>query len=125
MKSETQIQAEAFQAAWNLYPETRRCIFHVPNGGSRNKIEGMQLKASGVIAGIPDVLFIWQGTIHAFEFKTEKGTISPDQSKVHKAWLSQGVKVHIVRSKDEFLSHIERITQRSFVQDKLPFGNVR
>ena len=36
------------------YPELR-FMFHVPNGGSRNKAEAAHLKAQGVKAGVPDI----------------------------------------------------------------------
>ncbi|MGN0581533.1 MAG: VRR-NUC domain-containing protein [Oscillospiraceae bacterium] len=36
------------------YPEIR-LLFHVPNGGSRNKIEAANLKKQGVKSGVPDL----------------------------------------------------------------------
>ena len=30
-------------------------MYHIPNGGRRNKITGARLKAEGVVAGVPDV----------------------------------------------------------------------
>lgn len=107
--NEKQIQAKAFQEVWNRYPQTRRLIFHVPNGGSRNKIEGMQLKAQGVVAGIPDILFIWKGTVYPFEFKTGTGNLSPAQIDIHSTWKGQGIETMIVRSPEEFVLHIEKI----------------
>lgn len=32
-----------------------KMLFHIPNGGSRNKIEAAHLKAQGVKAGVPDL----------------------------------------------------------------------
>lgn len=77
-------------------------FFHVPNGGSRNAIEGMQLKASGVIAGIPDCLWLVGGTVIAFEFKTPSGVVSPQQREVHTSWEAAGYTIHIVRYFDQF-----------------------
>ena len=77
-------------------------FFHVPNGGSRNAIEGMQLKASGVIAGIPDCLWLVNGTVVAFEFKTATGVVSPQQAEVHAAWTEAGYEVYIIRTFKEF-----------------------
>lgn len=109
MTSEIALQSECFRWAWNNFPETRRCIFHVPNGGLRSKIEAMQLKASGVISGIPDVLFVWKGKLYPFEFKAENGRISPQQSEVHKAWLNQGVEVKVIKTFGEWEYCIKRI----------------
>lgn len=107
--SEIQIQAEAWQWLWNTYPATRRCCFHVPNGGSRNIIEAKQLKASGVVPGIPDILLVWRGRIYGFEFKTPIGTVSTDQTKVHQAWKEQGIEVRVIRTVEEFKYAIEPI----------------
>lgn len=32
-------------------------VFHIPNGGSRNKLEAANLKRQGVRAGVPDLFF--------------------------------------------------------------------
>lgn len=37
-----------------MYPELK-LIFHVPNGGTRNKIEAANLKRQGVKSGVPDL----------------------------------------------------------------------
>lgn len=36
------------------YPELG-LIFHIPNGGKRNKLEAIKLKKEGVKAGVPDL----------------------------------------------------------------------
>ena len=43
-------------ACWNInrYPELK-WLFHVPNGGSRNKQEAVKLKQMGVKAGVSDL----------------------------------------------------------------------
>ena len=43
-------------ANWNMnrYPELR-WLFHVPNGGSRNKQEAVKFKQMGVKAGVSDL----------------------------------------------------------------------
>ena len=43
-------------ANWNVnrYPELR-WLFHVPNGGSRNKQEAVKFKQMGVKAGVSDL----------------------------------------------------------------------
>ena len=108
--SEIQIQANAFQEMYNHFPETRGLCFHVPNGGSRNAVEGMQLKAAGVIAGVPDIIFIWKGRAYGFEFKTESGELSKAQEKIHDKWREDGTPVFVIRSSEEFIKHIEKIT---------------
>lgn len=43
--------------------------WHTPNGGSRNVIEAHQLKLMGTLAGVPDLLFFHDGTLHGMELK--------------------------------------------------------
>lgn len=107
--SEIQIQAASYQWLWNTHSATRRCFFAVPNGGTRNIREAQSLKASGVVAGIPDCVFIWKGRVYGFEFKTDTGTVSPAQVAVHQAWAAQGVQVWVVRSFEQFKQIIEKI----------------
>ncbi len=111
--TEIQIQAAIFQYAWNHYPSTRGLFFHVPNGGNRNAIEGMQLKASGVVAGIPDMILIHHGCAYGFEVKTPSGTLSSVQEKIHKAWSQDGTPVYIVRSLDDFIAILSDILASS------------
>lgn len=43
-------------AGWNMnrYPELK-WLFHVPNGGSRNRVEAVKFKQMGVKAGVSDL----------------------------------------------------------------------
>jgi hypothetical protein len=108
-QSEIQFQAILFQWCWNTYPQTRRLLFHVPNGGKRGKIEAMQLKASGVIAGIPDLIFIWKGKMYAFELKTATGILSDNQKEVHAIWANHNVTVNVIRTLLDFQNIINSI----------------
>lgn len=56
-ESEDRIQAECVEWFWNTFPEYRRLLFHIPNGGKRTKIEAGRFKAMGVLPGIPDLFF--------------------------------------------------------------------
>lgn len=68
------------------YPEIK-LMYHVPNGGSRNKIEAANLKRQGVKAGVPDIcLPVPRGKYHGLyiELKAGKNTTTEKQ----KEWLS-------------------------------------
>lgn len=57
MKPEAGFQVAVFEWATLMqgrWPELR-FMYHCPNGGSRNKIEAIHLKAQGVKAGVPDI----------------------------------------------------------------------
>ena len=51
-------------------------VFHIPNGGSRNKREAANLKRQGVKAGVPDLCIpVARGRYHSLyiEMKAQKG----------------------------------------------------
>ena len=80
-KSEAHLQSHCYQWAHNTFPDTRGLLFAVPNGGTRNKIEASQLKATGVVPGVADMLLFWKGNTYAFEFKFGAGKQSPAQKE--------------------------------------------
>jgi hypothetical protein len=57
-------------------------IYAIPNGGSRGRSQGANLKAEGVLAGMPDLhipeLRLW------IEMKASGGVVSPVQRAIHK-----------------------------------------
>jgi hypothetical protein len=80
------------------HPEVER-ILHVPNGGNRPGKEGAFLKAAGVKAGFPDVLWPYRlETVPgiAIEMKAEEGVVSDAQQEWREYLRSQGWDVHIV-----------------------------
>lgn len=112
-KLELHLQTECFQWAWNYLPQTRRLLFAVPNGGKRNKIEATQLKASGVVAGIPDLVLVWAGRAYGFELKSPKGVTSDAQIEVHSAWADQRATVYLIRDLEEFKFRLSVIVNGS------------
>lgn len=68
------------------YPELRY-MYHVPNGGYRNKAEAGRFRAQGVRAGVPDIVVpAARGQYHGLYIelkRTEGGKLSADQ----KDWL--------------------------------------
>lgn len=68
--------------------------FHLP------KHVGARLKALGLRAGIPDLMFIHPvtGVAHFIELKAPGGAISPEQRGVHAALLNSHSPVTVARS---------------------------
>ena len=110
--TEEKLQAQCYKWAVNTYPCLRfGCLFHVPNGGSRNIREAVMFKATGVVAGIPDLILIHQGKTFGIELKTLKGKVSDKQVKVHESWKKQGIDTFIVRTFEEFKELIQNIVK--------------
>lgn len=70
------------------YPELD-LLYHIPNGGSRNKIEAKNLKMQGVRKGVPDIcLPVARGKYHGLYIELKRikgGTVSADQ----KEWIEK------------------------------------
>lgn len=98
---------------WNKLPETRLCLFHIPNGMFSNAREGAKFKAQGVIAGVPDLVFVWAGETHYIEVKTAKGVLSKPQKALHQKFAEQGVFVNVCRSSEEIIAFVAELVQRS------------
>lgn len=63
----------------SVYPELEY-MFHIPNGGVRNKATGGKLKAAGVKAGVPDICLPLPCKRYAglyIELKAGKISLSP------------------------------------------------
>ena len=89
-KTEAQHQTNVFNWAllhMDQWPELA-LLYHIPNGGSRDGVEGRHLKQQGTKAGVPDMhLPVARGPYHSLyiELKTEKGRVSAEQ----KWWMER------------------------------------
>lgn len=105
-KSENRIQQECYMWFWNTYPEYRRLLFAVPNGGARSIIEGKLFKDTGVVAGVSDMLLMVDTETYCFELKTTIGTQSDKQISWQKLVEREGFKYYIIRSLSQFKSKV-------------------
>lgn len=74
-------------------------LYHVPNGGSRNRIEAARLKAQGVKSGVPDIVLpAARGEYHGLyiELKRQRGgRISEEQKKWIAGLTEQGYRAEV------------------------------
>jgi hypothetical protein len=82
------------------YPELE-LMYHVPNGGSRNRVEAARLKGQGVRAGVPDIcLPVARGSKHGLYIelkRTKGGRVSEEQTGWIEALEAQGYAVAICK----------------------------
>lgn len=76
-------------------------LYHIPNGGSRNKMEAANLKRQGVRAGVPDLcLPVARGEYHGLYIELKAGKNKPTEKQ--KEWLEnltkQGYKTAVAYS---------------------------
>lgn len=110
MISENAIQAEIYQWYNNTFclaSHNPQCIiFSVPNGGTRNIKEALLLKATGVVAGVSDLIVIKQNEIIFVEVKTDIGNQSKQQKDFQQKVQKLGFKYILVRSLEDFKKQI-------------------
>jgi hypothetical protein len=80
----------------------RSIIFSVPNGGYRNKIEANKLKATGLLAGVSDLILIHEGQTIFIEVKKLGGKQQHVQVDFQNRILEQNLNYFIVHSLEEF-----------------------
>ena len=107
--TEDQLQATIFEWAWNNYPQTRYCLWAVPNGGLRDKHTAHKLKATGTLSGVHDLHFFWQGKFYTFELKVGKNKLTYNQEKFRDVIEHQGGKCYEIRTFVEFVSIFQNI----------------
>lgn len=107
-QSETALQQQCVMWFHNKYPELRGLLFMV-NNNSRSKREGAFKKALGLIAGVSDLIFLYDGFCYCIELKTLSGSQSPDQVAWQEKVEGQGISYNIVNSYDRFQKLITKI----------------
>lgn len=91
------------------YPELK-LIYHVPNGGSRNQLEAVNLKRQGVKAGVPDLnLPVALNGFHGLYIEMKFGKNKTTEKQ--KWWLEQlqkqGYKTAVCYGADEAIDTIK------------------
>lgn len=107
-------QAKLVGRTRSFYPGV--IVFAVPNGGLRNPKEAVRLKAEGVLAGVPDLVFAEpRGKYHGLyvEMKRRKGgSVSEDQRKLHGKLRARGYKVMVGWGVDDVWPAVEAYLAR-------------
>lgn len=107
MTSEDKLQSECYKWANNnfcLKIHNPRCrIFSVPNGGLRDKVEAMKLKATGLTSGVSDLICLFpNGLCVFFEAKVGNNKQSDSQKDFEKNVNDLGFNYEIFYTFDEF-----------------------
>lgn len=107
-------QSEAAFQQWcriwfhNAYPTLRRLLFHVRNN-AHNARDGQYWKELGVVAGVSDFIFLYEGRCHCIELKTPYGSQSDDQISWEALVKRQGINYYVVNSQEGFKTLIKQI----------------
>ncbi len=109
MISEEKLQSVCFQWFHNTYPSLRGLLWHVPNGGKRSLNEANKFKAIGVVSGVADLHFFYNGKIYFLELKVEGGKQSANQKAWEDAIVAQQGFYVIITSFEQFKNFINAI----------------
>jgi hypothetical protein len=121
MKRPEQQIHQAVVAHLNMRAEPRVFFWHTPNEGKRGWVNAAALKAMGMTAGVPDLLILKAGQLHALELKAPGGRLTPSQRGVIQRMIDCGAQAAVAHSIDEALVTLEfwGILKRS-VSNRVP-----
>jgi hypothetical protein len=102
--NENQLQQSIYMWYTNTYViKDKRCmILSIPNGGLRDKMTAVTMKATGLYKGAADLLVVYKGWVGFVELKTEVGIQSPEQRQFEAHCIEAGLPYKLVRSLAEF-----------------------
>ena len=69
-------------------------------------VEGAILKAIGTVAGVPDILCIFQSRVYALELKAGRGRLTDVQRVVHERLREAGANVAVAHGIDQALAQL-------------------
>lgn len=84
-------------------------MFFAVNNNSEHVARAMSRKSVGLVAGVSDTIFLWEGEAHLIEFKTPTGRQSAKQKDWQNKVSAAGFWYYIIRSLDEFKDLINEI----------------
>ena len=82
-------------------------VFHYPPGGWRSSVEAAILKGLGVTPGVPDLLILHQGKLHALELKSARGRLTTIQAETQHRMRVAGALAATAIGIDEALERLE------------------
>ena len=110
--SEDILQAAIYRWYYNTYctkkNNPKHCIFSVPNGGNRSAREAAKFKATGLVAGVSDLIVVQPNRIIFVEVKFEKGKQSDKQKAFEKTVKDLGFEYILVRNLEDFKGYVEK-----------------
>ncbi len=96
--TEDQIHASIVTYLRTVLPDA--LVWHTPNA-PRSAIAGARLKRLGMVAGVPDLCLLVDGSLYFLEVKTDKGRLSLEQGAFIDAARGLGARATVVRSLDD------------------------
>jgi len=80
--------------------------FAIPNGGHRHKRVAEELRAEGVVAGIPDICVVHRGRVYFLEMKAARGTLRRHQREMIALLENAGATCAVARGLDAAVAQL-------------------
>lgn len=110
--SEDIIQAEIYKWYHNEFctklTDTQHVIFAVPNGAFVSKPQAMKLKATGLVAGVSDMIIVQPNRVIFMELKTSVSKQSEQQIAFQKKVESLGFEYWIIRGLQDLKDRVQK-----------------
>ena len=94
--------------SWFRYTYPQFLIFSVPNGGSRNGIEALNLKKEGALAGVSDLIAVANHKVLFIEMKKPKGKQQQTQKDFQCRVEALGFDYVVCYGLDDFIAKINK-----------------
>ena len=108
-------ESELLTFALKVLKQSGLVYWRVPNGPVMHSIAGKMIRKCSPMKGFPDIAGISpDGTFWAIELKTEKGRLSPEQSRWIAALNESGASAVVLRTKDEIVDFVTRASNLRF-----------
>jgi len=109
--SEDILQAKIYKWYYNKFctklNNPRHVIFSVPNGGLRTKREAVKLVATGMKAGVSDLIILQPNRTIFVEVKTSTGQQRKEQKDFQQQVELLGFEYIVIRSLEDLISYLE------------------
>lgn len=80
----------------------------MPNGGNRSAREAMKFKATGLVAGVSDLIVVQPNRVIFVEVKTATGRQQQNQKAFEKTVKDLGFEYILVRNLEDFKGYVEK-----------------
>jgi len=120
-KSEARIQEDAFKFIRKHHPETYGCLWHVPNGGLRDKVGVRTFAGQGVVPGIQDIHFLWEGNFYVIEIKRPDGQVSAEQKLIHAIHAKHGKMTYLFKTSEGIIYFVQAILSGAGIDNFVPY----
>jgi len=108
---EDQIQKAVVEYLRTAFPDF--VTFSIPNGSNKSRAQAGLFKATGLLAGMPDLGVLMPGRVVFMEIKASRGSLTKSQQELFPEITGLGHPVWVCRSVDDVADVMRQETARA------------